>query len=152
MCLFFCFSFLLQNKNHIKSKCIWDICCKAKAIIGAVKIWNFSINGRFQCDMTRWRSVHVTTSPIACRPIRSRRYFLKQIIEKKQKSFFLVKLRFGNYLALWLRSWERNLPLFLFSLTLSLPDSNFKRRCVRYNILTSSIVEVFGQEKALCNV
>jgi hypothetical protein len=34
-------------------------------------------------------------------------------------------------------------------LTLLLPDSNFKRRCVRHNILTSSIVDVLGQEKAL---
>jgi hypothetical protein len=38
------------------------------------------------------------------------------------------------------------------ALTLLLPDSNFKRRCVRHNILTSSIVDVLGQEKALCNV
>ena len=35
------------------------------------------------------------------------------------------------------------------NLTLLLPDSNFKRRCVRHNILTSSIVDVLEQEKAL---
>jgi hypothetical protein len=37
----------------------------------------------------------------------------------------------------------------ILSLTLLLPDSNFKRRCVRHNILTSSIVDVLEQEKAL---
>ena len=49
MCLFFIFHFCYKTKSH-KSRCIWDICCKAKVIIGAVKIWNSSINGRFQWD------------------------------------------------------------------------------------------------------
>ena len=73
------FSFLLQNKNHIKRRCIWHICCKAKAIIRAVKIWNSSINGRCQCEMTRWRSVHVTSSPAPRYPI-SHRLSANQIL------------------------------------------------------------------------
>ena len=45
--------------------------------------------------------------------------------------------------------FHKSVPCANMPLTLLLPDSNFKRRCVRHNILTSSIVDVLGQEKAL---
>ena len=72
--LIYFFFIFTTKQNHIKSRCIWVICCKAKAIIEAVKIWNSSINGRFQ-----WRSVHVTSSP-APRYLISHRLSANQIL------------------------------------------------------------------------
>ena len=83
--------FLLQNKNHIKRRCIWDICCKVKAIIGAVKIWNSSINDRFQCEMTSWRSVHVTLSPTP-RDLISHRLLANQIAQNINYIFFVNQM------------------------------------------------------------